>query len=127
MEKTDESIAGEMPETSYFSKCQACGEAIGQPIFAKVTLANTTEEYEACPKCLSKMQRAEVQENAETNEFLTTEQANPENIVSDRSPKDDPTEDSNCPYEFGYLRKHQRNLPIPEECMICKKMIECRI
>jgi len=127
MERISETISGEIPEASNYSKCQTCGEEIDRPIFAKVTLAHSTEEYIACPKCLSKMQRTEMQEDPESDELATNESAGPINMEHEKYQKEESTEDSTCPYQFGYLRKHQRNLPIPEECLICKKMIECRI
>ena len=30
-----------------------------------------------------------------------------------------------CPHSFGYLRAHPRNDPIPDECLICKKVMQC--
>ena len=33
---------------------------------------------------------------------------------------------SNCPHHFGYLAKHPKKSRIPEECLTCQKMLECR-
>ena len=30
-----------------------------------------------------------------------------------------------CPHSFGYLRTLPRNDPIPDECLICKKVMQC--
>ena len=30
-----------------------------------------------------------------------------------------------CPYGFGYLKKQDKNAPIPDECLSCRRMLEC--
>jgi hypothetical protein len=30
-----------------------------------------------------------------------------------------------CPHYLGYLKKRQKNSPIPEGCLTCNKIIEC--
>jgi len=32
---------------------------------------------------------------------------------------------SECPYHFGYLKKFDRNIPIPKGCLKCNRMQEC--
>ena len=32
---------------------------------------------------------------------------------------------SKCPHHFGYLAKRPKSAPIPEECLICVRMLEC--
>ena len=31
-----------------------------------------------------------------------------------------------CPYGFGYLRKLDKGAPIPDECLGCSRIMECR-
>ena len=33
---------------------------------------------------------------------------------------------SNCPYFFGHLTILDKYAPIPEECLTCKELLECR-
>jgi len=33
---------------------------------------------------------------------------------------------SKCPHHFGYLANRPKNASIPEECLTCQKMLECR-
>jgi len=33
---------------------------------------------------------------------------------------------SGCPNYFGYLANRPKNAPIPQECLTCQKMLECR-
>ncbi len=30
-----------------------------------------------------------------------------------------------CPHHFGYLKEHQKNAPIPNECLTCTKLMMC--
>lgn len=30
-----------------------------------------------------------------------------------------------CPHDFGYLKKRDKNTPIPDECLSCPRMMEC--
>jgi hypothetical protein len=32
-----------------------------------------------------------------------------------------------CEHFFGYLNKHQKNMPFPDECLTCPKMVECML
>jgi len=33
---------------------------------------------------------------------------------------------SGCPHHFGYLASRSKSASIPQECLICQKMLECR-
>ena len=30
-----------------------------------------------------------------------------------------------CPHSFGYLSKLPKGQPLPEECFLCSKLVEC--
>jgi hypothetical protein len=30
-----------------------------------------------------------------------------------------------CSHHFGYLVKHPKNSPYPEECLLCNRLLEC--
>ncbi len=36
-------------------------------------------------------------------------------------------EEGKCPYHFGYLKEKPKEMPIPEECLTCPKMLECML
>lgn len=42
-------------------------------------------------------------------------------VESDKKGKDA----TKCPHTFGYLSKLEKNSPIPEECLLCSKLMEC--
>jgi hypothetical protein len=34
-------------------------------------------------------------------------------------------DDAKCTHFLGYLKKRPRDMPFPDECLTCNKMIEC--
>lgn len=49
-------------------------------------------------------------------------------VISNQPPiKSDKEEKDNikCPYHFGYLSQLPKNAPIPEECFLCSRVVEC--
>ena len=63
---------------------------------------------------ISNTRRKEVEEKSEKNE----PQAEPVEKEEKGS--------SSCPHAFGYLFQQPKSVPIPEECLTCQKMLECR-
>ncbi len=104
--------------------CDVCGEEFKHPLLAELISGDHTEEYYACPRCLTKVGEVEHQEKIEANEADGEEEAEGVDIVQENeTPKTSDT--SGCPYYLGYLKKRQKNSPIPENCFTCTKMIEC--
>ena len=104
------------------SVCEVCGKEFEQPLLAEKTSGSHREKYYACPRCLTKVGEVEHQEEAEVDEVEEEEEmadAEPENAASNAQ------DASGCPYYMGYLKKRQRNSPVPETCFTCSKMIEC--
>jgi DNA-directed RNA polymerase subunit RPC12/RpoP len=100
--------------------CDGCGRTFQRPILATVSTSGQTQTYYACPRCMTKVQsfRASAKENEEKNKVLTAE---PRKLT--------PTPDVavSCGHFFGYLNKHQKNMPFPDECLTCPKMVECML
>ena len=104
------------------SVCEVCGKEYDQPLLAEKTSGSHKEKYYACPRCLTRVGEAERQEEADVEELEEEEEtadAKPENATSNAQ------DASGCPYHLGYLKKRERNSPIPETCFTCNKMIYC--
>ncbi len=56
----------------------------------------------------------------------TQEETEPSKSIMERIDYQKPSEEVNCRYELGYLKTLPRNTPIPNECLSCKKIIECK-
>jgi DNA-directed RNA polymerase subunit RPC12/RpoP len=91
--------------------CDTCGQTFQQPVHAIITVNNHSEGYRACPRCLSKV---ETDNNGDQEDAAETSQTQ----LTDTLPE-------NCTHQFGYLKNRVKTEPFPEECLTCRKMIEC--
>jgi len=99
--------------------CDGCGENFEKPILATIVSGGSSRTYYACPRCLTKVgdvKPAKREEGQEEEKAST--------VVVRKSGKSDSGE-TECGHFFGYLRKRPKNTPIPDECLICSKMVEC--
>ncbi|MGQ9545081.1 MAG: hypothetical protein ACUVQX_04775, partial [Candidatus Bathycorpusculaceae bacterium] len=46
-------------------------------------------------------------------------------IVVGKTKKIEEYKAASCKHFLGYLRKRPKDSPIPDECLVCEKMIEC--
>jgi len=109
------------------SRCEACGETFETPLLAMVFSESATEEYYACPKCLSKV--ASIPKEPEIKEAYTVEDAL-EDEVAESATAEVAVEGNvegpgSCVHYLGYLKSRPKNTSIPEECLTCSKMIDC--
>jgi DNA-directed RNA polymerase subunit RPC12/RpoP len=97
--------------------CDECGRTFQKPILATISTSGQTHTYYACPRCMTKVPsfKEPVREKEEKGTVLTKEP---------RKPTQEP-QDVKCGHFFGYLNKHQKNMPFPDECLTCSKMVEC--
>ncbi|MEM3640323.1 MAG: hypothetical protein QXH37_00125 [Candidatus Bathyarchaeia archaeon] len=114
--KSDE---GRYPFEESTFVCNGCGESFSQPILATVSSDGNLRKYYACPHCLTeiistKSQSKEDEANSISANEMKTAAVKLENNIE-------------CKNFFGYLKKRPKNTPIPEECLICDKMIECLV
>jgi DNA-directed RNA polymerase subunit RPC12/RpoP len=108
------------------SRCGACGETFEQPLFAMVFSDSLVEEYYACPKCLSKVGSVGRQKDFEVDEAEAEEESvELEPVAAEGAVEGAVGEVAGCVHYLGYLKKREKNAPIPEECLTCSKMIEC--
>ena len=105
--------------------CDVCGEEYKHPLLAELVSGDHAEEYYACPRCLTKVGEVERQEKMDVDEAVEEEE---EEEVAEVQQENEPVKSGDgsvCPYYLGYLKKRQKNSPIPESCFTCVKMIEC--
>jgi DNA-directed RNA polymerase subunit RPC12/RpoP len=102
--------------------CASCGQRFEQPLLAELRSGSVTEEYYACPRCLTKVGEAESETGAQSEEKEEKAEL-PDERVPISEEKTDRT--SECSFYLGYLRKRDRGAQIPEGCFTCPKMIEC--
>ncbi|HLC00650.1 MAG TPA: hypothetical protein VJL33_04980 [Candidatus Bathyarchaeia archaeon] len=105
--------------------CDVCGEEFEHPLLAELISGDQAEEYYACPRCLTKVGEVERQEKIEVDEADGEEEEVEVVEVQQENETVKPGDAPACPYYLGYLKKRQKNSPIPESCFVCSKMIDC--
>lgn len=96
-----------------------------KPFASPITVQNLTHPnktpYYACPYCLT-----EIRETSE-NQPRTHRRSKTELSITQpvqTKPAQEPYSQK-CAYHFGYLGKRSKDEKIPDECMICEKLIDC--
>lgn len=104
-----------------------CRKAFANPIIVQNLSSEDTASYYGCPYCLT-----EIEETPKGDEIRQKPKAKRSRIEQTKTPLTEtkPTQElfsetQKCPHHFGYLSQRPRGQEIPEECMICKKIIEC--
>lgn len=100
--KTEKRVV-ELEKIVDVSKSLICPNVECGKVFQKVLiLADLSkmphETYYACPHCFSRVDIA---------------------VKEEKSPLE-------CPYYFGFLKTYPKKTPIPDECLTCPKIIECK-
>jgi hypothetical protein len=91
-------------------------------------LGSENEPYDACPYCLTEITSAESCHVVEAKSSPETDETKDEGTVvalagrTVRSPQA-----TQCAHHFGYLSERSSKDKIPEECMICDKVLECML
>jgi len=93
-----------------------------------LNLQGPAEPYTACPYCLTKITEAKI-EPAKKPERMHTEtdlaKEKPSNnkeklpINNEKSP--------GCQNHLGYLSERGQNQQIPDECIVCREIVECML
>ena len=132
-----------------------CRREIGEPILLTNLSVTPAEQYDACPYCFTKLEpettvspdEDEVAEDMEVVAEIAEEplQAPSGNAIFEKAKdstnhvlkkveglilgsngtKEDKKVTSGCPENFGYLANRPKDAPIPPECLLCPKMVDC--
>ncbi|MEM3703400.1 MAG: hypothetical protein QXX79_03135 [Candidatus Bathyarchaeia archaeon] len=105
----------------YGLMCNGCGENFEMPILATIVSDSSSRTYYACPRCLTKVEYLKPQKDDRKGE---NEKEKAFTAVIHKS-KESWSKEAKCGHFLGYLKKRPKNMPIPDECLTCSKMIEC--
>jgi hypothetical protein len=97
--------------------CDECGTTYNKPLLAMNTSNGSDEQYYACPRCLTKVREVETREKEQSHEATPVRDLNRAGPV--------PENDVKCQHFLGYLKKRPKDMPIPDGCLTCSKMVEC--
>ena len=103
--------------------CENCGENFQKPLFTTIYSGEALKEYYACPRCLSKIINSDIvkMDKIKQPEIPKKEEAKPKTVEAEDAQDSIP----GCKNTIGFLKRKPKDTPIPEECFICSKMIEC--
>ncbi len=111
------------------SECKVCGEEFQKPLHASVTSDSKVSEYYACPRCLSQVdfeEKTNINLEARNEVLLSEERVQELSLNAEELTREGRFEiKAECQHELGYLKKRPRNTEVPDQCLICAKMIEC--
>lgn len=115
-EKTKKSSVFTCPNVS-------CGKVFTKPLRALNLQQDSEGPYDACPYCLTEITFAE---------DLTVPCDEPkETEAKEKEPTEErveiPEKPSECGYHLGYLSERSSKEKIPDECMMCKDIVECML
>lgn len=90
-----------------------CGKGFAKPLLLTDPSEILRRTYYACPHCKSKL-------DITVEDFHVVRLEKCEGGANASIP-------INCSHGFGYLKNLQENAPIPDECMVCPKIMQCSI
>ncbi|MGB9675810.1 MAG: hypothetical protein ACPL0C_01305 [Candidatus Bathyarchaeales archaeon] len=123
---------GNQGNQSFTCPNPSCGRVFTKPIKAEnLSLKNGT--YDACPYCLTEItveksilitEETEKEKPTPLIEKSVKQEAQPtlERVHSETITKPD-----TCAHHFGYLSQRSTKEKIPEECMMCEKIVQCML
>jgi hypothetical protein len=98
-----------------------CGKVFDKPLITINLQQNTKTPYNACPYCLTEITMVE-SENKNSPEDPFTE------IELDKEKVAEVLEETvTCNHHLGYLKERELKQQIPEECILCTKVIDCML
>jgi len=98
---------------------RSCERVFTKPLKTMNLQQNLGETYSACPYCLTEIKVVEPWNDNPSEETLieissNIEMPNEEKVLT-------------CHYHMGYLKEKERTTQIPDECILCKKIIDCML
>lgn len=96
-------------------KCpyKGCGKTFGKPAVLTDTTTIPRQTYYACPHCMSKIDIV-----ADEKKIVYVKPAEYPKVFE--SP-------AKCAHYFGFLNAISRETQIPDECLICPKVLQCKV
>lgn len=91
-----------------------CKRSFSDTILIQNLSSDRTTSYHGCPHCLT-----QIEEKIAGGEEGTVQQKKAEPTQQSISQK--------CPNTFGYLSERSNGREVPEECMMCQKLISCML
>lgn len=104
------------------SKCQI---SFATPILVQDLSSEDDSPYYACPRCLTEIQETRKDEGKKRKHKVKTPTA--ETLQTEKPTEETTSKETGCRHHFGYLSQRPKTEKMPEECMLCPKILECML
>jgi len=123
MEKSSSSL--KMGDGGHFDdehsfQCEGCRSEFHRPLLATDSSRGNVQTYYACPRCLSKVDVKHKKEAENSSVSVLLEPSRKVGAVNREA-------EVKCQHFLGFLKKRDKGMAIPDECLTCEKMIECMV
>lgn len=109
---------------SYTCINPSCQRIFANPIKVEnISLKNKV--YEACPYCLTEIKTEKGVSVFEKQ--MPTDEKGAEALVEAEKTVPSTAETEECKYHFGYLSERTTKEGLPEECLLCGKIVQCML
>jgi hypothetical protein len=109
----------------------SCGKVFTVPIKVENLCSRNAKVYSACPFCLTEITLDEVSTVAEEKKEVGMEESESKSDEEERPevkvPDESLSEVHGCAHHLGYLSQRSPKESIPEECMVCEKIVQCML
>jgi DNA-directed RNA polymerase subunit RPC12/RpoP len=104
----------------------SCRKIFSNPLKTLNLQQDSTEPYYACPYCLTKINEISIKiasepQKAPVEKALAAENQTKGELVGNSGKM--PT----CHFHLGYLSERSQKEQIPDECLVCKDIVECML
>jgi len=100
--------------------CECCGKEFELPVKLTVLSEEPQETYLACPFCFTKVEEARAEAVVESVLSEKREKASVK-----RKMEASGAHVGSCGHHLGYLKGRTKNAEIPDECLVCPKILQC--
>jgi hypothetical protein len=103
-------------ENQELFKCSGCNGTFKKPLLATVCSHGYAQTYYACPRCLAKVGGVMGSKNNKDVSPLAGKVKRA--VINQESTIE-------CKHFLGYLKQRPKSISIPDECLVCDKIVEC--
>lgn len=109
----------------------SCGKVFTNPIKVENLCSRNAKVYNACPFCLTQITLDDASTLVEKKKDFEIKET--ENKIEEEKPPKGKIPDESlpkvegCSHFLGYLSQRSSKASIPEECIICEKIVQCML
>jgi hypothetical protein len=125
--KQRDSYLGKWGKKKAFT-CQntSCKKDFTAPLKTLNLRENPSEPYFACPYCLTKIKVVE-EEPLKSEEPMVEKLLHKAGQIETKEKGKNDDKSSSCHYHPGYLSERSSKEQIPDECLVCKDIVDCML